>query len=109
MAKVSSVCTPENGVPVAGGQKTTIPTFMVNREGGNECLHPSIRWTKITVFATGWRPLPQGQPRCRTIHSNNLCPLDSFSPCFLTPSILLPMQRSRHSFLSPDRVLAQVF
>ena len=52
------------------------------------------------VCAPGWRPMPQGQPRGRTIHSNNLCPLASFSPCFLTPSMLLPMHRSRHPFLS---------
>jgi hypothetical protein len=32
----------ENGVPVAGVQKTTIRTFMVNGEEENEGLHPHI-------------------------------------------------------------------
>src|SRR5215813_11568232 len=39
------------GVPVAGGQKTTIRTFTVNDGKENEGLHPHIRWMKIPDFA----------------------------------------------------------
>src|SRR5262249_41492677 len=38
------------GVPVAGVQKTTIRTFMVEGEEKNEGLRPHIRWTKIPDF-----------------------------------------------------------
>jgi hypothetical protein len=45
----------ELGVPVAGGQKTTIRTFTGHREGKNEGLRPHIRWTKTLDFVYVYR------------------------------------------------------
>ena len=43
------------GVPVAGVQKTTIRTFMVEGEEKNEGLYPHIRWTKTSDFVRVYR------------------------------------------------------
>jgi hypothetical protein len=43
------------GVPVAGGQKTTIRTFTVNDGEENEGHRLHIQWTKTPDFAHGYR------------------------------------------------------
>ena len=59
-----------------------------------KCFRAGARITP--VFATGWRPLPQGQPRCRTTHGKNLCPLGSLAACFSTLRLLLSFSRQPH-------------
>src|SRR5262249_48106845 len=43
---VPGVTMGEGGVPIAGGQKTTLRTFTVEGEEQNEGLRPRIAWTK---------------------------------------------------------------
>ena len=49
------------------------------------------------VNATGWSPLPQGEPGCRTTHGKNLCPLGSFVTGFSTCHTLLAFYRNNHT------------
>jgi hypothetical protein len=62
--------------------------------GQHDLRHLGVDQQYPPVKSTGWRPLPQGQPGCRTIHAKNLRPLDSFATGFSTFCTLLAFYRS---------------